>query len=224
MNSVDLNEAISVMKTVIGSLSATIVGSTGALGAQARYLCGSLSINAGVEMQAGGIFWVSFAACFEAVQQAGATFENMEVVRSTAEALKPTGLPAIAVRNFAVRMSLAEQARILAAMTFTSRIDIDRYFDIINASFDAAELLAADNHDNIAYLALLSIHSAVSNDLANRSRPLPRMTTFSFTNSLPSLNLAQRIYGDPSRADEIAAENKVIHPLFMPSVIDALSE
>jgi hypothetical protein len=35
--------------------------------------------------------------------------------------------------------------------------------------------------------------------------------------------LAQRLYADPTQADTILAENHVIHPLFSPRAIKALS-
>lgn len=225
MNSVDLKEAASVVAVVLDALLLTLQGQTGLIGAQTRFLCGQLSVNGESELSAGGSqFWIDLAACFESAQQAGATFETMDIVRSTSEALTPTGLPGIAVRNFSVRMSLVEQARILAATTFVSRQDIDNYFDQINASFDVAELVAADNQDNVAYVLLIAIHAAVSNDLANRSRPLPKMVTYSFPARMPSLALAQRLYSDASRGDQLIAENKPVHPLFMPSSGNALSE
>lgn len=213
------------MNVALDGLLATLEGKTGLQGAQARYVCGQLSVNGRSELNAGGSqFWIDLAACFEAAQQAGATFETMDKVRTNAEALIVATPAGIAVKNFSVRMALAEQARILAATNFTSRQAIDLYFDQINASFDRAELVAADAQDNVAYTLLINIHAAISNDLANRSRPLPRMVSYSFPTGMPSLTLAQRIYYDPSRNDELIAENKPIHPLFMPPTVNALSD
>jgi prophage DNA circulation protein len=219
----DLNEAMAATGTVLDALLLTLHGS-GLAGAKLTFLCGQLRDNGWSQLNAGGTsFWASFAACFEAAVPAGATFEAMDAVRAAANRLTTASRPGIAVKNFSVRMALAEQARILAATTFVSREDIDNYFNSINASFDAAKKVAADNLDNTAYVALLAIHAAVSNDLANRSRPLPRMVTYSFPRRMPSLWLAQRIYYDPSRNDEVIAENKPIHPLFMPPTGKALS-
>ena len=33
---------------------------------------------------------------------------------------------------------------------------------------------------------------------------------------MPSLRMAQRAYADPSRHEELIAENHVVHPAFMP--------
>lgn len=224
MNKTDLDEAVAATATVLDTLLLTLQGKTGLQGSTTRQLCGNLSANGSVQLNAGGsTFWVNLAACFEAAQQAGSTYIAMDAVRAAAEALTPVGRPAIAVKNFCIRMSLAELARIIAATTFTSRQDIDAVMDQIDAAFERAELVAADNLDNVAYRLLLNIHAAVSNDLAQRSRPLPRMISYTLPKRVPSLTLAQRLYADPSRADELVDENKPIHPLFMPQSGKALS-
>jgi prophage DNA circulation protein len=221
----ELDEAMTVMGIALDGLLATITGPAGTSGAQTRYLCGWTRANGRSLLGAGGFsFWTVLAACFEIATQGGATFETMDKVRETAEALSPSLPAAIAARNFTVRMSLAQEARILAATEFKSRQDVDRYFDRINASFDRAELLAADNLDNVSYTLLVKIHAAVSNDLANRARPLPRMVTVTLPQSKPSLNIAQRLYGDANRNAELIDENKPIHPLFMQRTIEALSD
>jgi hypothetical protein len=224
MNRSDLSEAIAVATAILSALQGTVTGLSGLAGAQLNFLCGALASNGPTELNAGGSqFWDDFAACFDAAPPAGVTFAAMEAVRLVVAGQTPAGIPAITVKNFAARMALAEQARILAATTFKSRSDVDGYFDQVVTSFDAAELVAADSLDNVSYRALIALHAAVSNDLANRSRPLPRMATYSFPARMPSLWMAQRVYCDPSRNDELIAENKPIHPLFMPSSGVALS-
>jgi prophage DNA circulation protein len=220
----DVTQSMIVTTAVINALLLTLQGSTGLQGSQTRSLCNQLLVTAQDQLSSGNPkFWADLTACFEAAQQAGATFVTMDAVRIVADGLVVTGVPAIAIKNFSIRMALAELARILAATDFVSRQDIEGYFDQINASFEAAEIVAADARDNVSYVALITIHAAVSNDLANRARPLARMISYTFPTNLPSLALAQRIYYDPSRADELVAENKPIHPLFMPPSGVALS-
>ena len=228
MNTLDLNEAVNLLNgTILSSLLALIRGQSGTVGAQLNYQCGLLTANAFTELNATPdgdyAFWINLAKCFDAAQQMGVTYQQMDTVRTAAEASTPKGLPAIAVRNFSVRMALAEQARILAATTFTSRQVIDDYFDQINASFDTAETEAANNLDNVAYVALVQLHAAVSNDLANRARPLPRMVTYTYNASKPALYMAQNLYQDPVRYEDLISENSPIHPLFMPASGRALS-
>ena len=224
MDKADLNETMSATKLVLAALLDTLSGSTGKAGAQLNYLCGKLRVNGPKQLNVGGYdFWADLVACFEAAPLAGATFLGMDTVRLVARALTPSSLPAVALKNFATRMALAEQARILSATTFTSRQQLDAVFDQIDVAFNDAELVAADNMDNVAYRALIAIHAAVSNDLATRSFTLPRMTTYKMPIRMPALTLAQRIYYDPSRSGELIAENRPIHPLFMPSSGVALS-
>jgi prophage DNA circulation protein len=224
MTQKDLKEAIAATAQIITALLATIQGPTGLAGAQMVYACGELSANGAQELAAGGgQFWSDLSNCFEAARTAGATFTTMEAVRLVAVAKTPIGLPAIAVKNFAIRLALAEEVQILAGATFTSRQQIDNYFDQINASFDAAILIAADNMDGVSYAALITMQGEVCNDLSTRAFPLPQITIYSYPVRMPSLWIAQRLYQDPSRNDELILENSVIHPLFMPTTGEALS-
>ena len=190
-------------------------------------LCGELQTNAADELNTvpeGNLqFWIDLTSCFDAVFLNNASFQVIEAVRVSTDALTPTGLPAIAVKNYSMRMCLVEQARVLAATDFTSRQDIDRYFNIITASFNEAIEVAAGNLDNVAYVALISLFAAVSDDLETRARPLPKMVTYKYPMQRSSLWIAQNLYQDPSRSAELIAENKPIHPLFMPHTGRALS-
>jgi len=224
MAKADHDEAIAFTNIILKALQATIFGLSGTQGAKTNFKCGQLIVNGAAELYAGGTsFWIAFQNCFEAAQQSGTTFSGMDSVRGTATALVPGGVVATAVKNFAIRMALAEQARILAATVFTSRQQIDEYFDLIDIAFGEAELVAADNKDNVAYTALVGIHAAVSTDLATRSFTLPSIVAYTFPSRMPSLWLAHRIYTDASRNDELIAQNRPIHPLFMPAVGTALS-
>lgn len=228
MNAPDLQEAVDLTNNVVlAALLSTIQGQNSQTGAQLRQLCGALSANAAnlIALVPSGdlTFWVQLAQCLD-LAQTMISFALMDTVRAAAEGASPTGAPAIAVQNFSVRMALAEQAKILAATTFKSRQEIDTFFDAINASFNTAEQVAADNMDNIAYVALIKLHAAVSNDLANRARPLPRMTSYVLPRSKSSLSIAQLLYQDGSRSGELIDENRPIHPLFMPRSIRALSQ
>lgn len=225
MNKNDLNEAVSATQTILLALLGTLAGQTGTAGAQLALAVNTLSANATTELSQGAVFWSDFANCFEQARLAGATFMAMDQVRTAALALSPApiGKPAIAVQNFASRMTLAEQGQILAATAFVSRQQIDAIFDTINTSFESAILVAADNNDAPAYEALIALQGAIANDLGTRARPLPRLVTYAFPARMPSLWLAQRLYQDPSRADELVGENSPIHPAFMPASGVALS-
>jgi prophage DNA circulation protein len=224
--------AISILKAIEG----LITGQSGTDGAELQFLCGELMASAETEFAASlpitisttpapvGTFWGDFTACFDQAQIAGVTFEQFEILRILAEAELPITDAAIAVQNFSVRMVLVEESRILAATTFTSRDQIDGFIDTMRENFDGAILVAADNMDNVAYQALIALRGAVINDLSTRAIPLPRLVNYKLARRLPSLYLAQTIYQDASRNDEIVAFNDIIHPAFAPMQLRVLSQ
>lgn len=230
-------EAVSLAITIVKAIQLTIGGQSGTPGAELQFLCGQLIANAAVEFAAAfpataetvfpaptGTFWGDLTACFDQAQTAGATFPQFEAIRILAEAATPVSSAAIAVQNFTVRMCLVEEARILAATTFTSRDQIDGYIDTMRENFDGAIVVAADSVDNVAYRALIALKGAVINDLSTRAIPLPRLVNYTLAQRLPALYLAQRIYQDGSRANEIVTENDVIHPAFCPLQLRVLSQ
>lgn len=228
MNKTVLTEAVAAAQTVLTAVLQSMGGKTGTAGASAALAIGTLLGNLAIEIAAlsneNTQFFSDFANCFEQARLAGASFVGMDAVRTAALALTPVGLPAIAVKNFAVRMALAEEGQILAATTFTSRQQIDGYFVQINCSFDQAIVVAADGADNVTYQALTALYAAVSSDLGTRAQALPTLVQYSFATRKPSLWLAQRLYQDPTRAKQLVLENMPIHPAFMPAVGIALSE
>ena len=85
------------------------------------------------------------------------------------------------------------------------------------------EEIAADDMDQMTYQALVRLHAAVTFFLVETARPLPRMLNFQFGAPMPTLVAAYRLYADAGRADELRAENKVVHPAFMRPFGKALS-
>jgi len=208
--------AVAALKAVLDALLASGVDAASQDGAALRQLCGALSADAVGQVQA-GTFGPPLGACFAAATAAGATFAGMDQVRQEAQAVTASDLPVQRVAQTAVRLALAEIARILATTTFTSRQDIDAALARVNAAFIPAEDFAAAQFNNVVWRALLASHGDVVRDLTARARPLPRIVTYSFGTRMPLLTLANRLFGDAGRADELLAENRdTVHPLFMP--------
>jgi hypothetical protein len=88
--------------------------------------------------------------------------------------------------------------------------------------FDIAIELAAGQQDNPSYAALITLAGSITRYLADTARPLPRMLTYELI-PMPGLALSQFIYSDGSRSEELAKENRVVHPAFCPAKIRALS-
>jgi hypothetical protein len=225
MNKRPLNEATGLAQQILAAVLATCVNPSTPDGARLTWMVGYMSVNAANQLntQPQSPFFANFSACFNQAVVAGANFAQMDTVRALCVSLQPVSGLAIAVVNYATRMALIEQALILAATTFSSREQIDGFLDQINVSFGAAEEIAADNHDNVAFTLMVNLHGAVVNDLSTRALPLPEILTFNFAMRLPSLYLVQRIYQDASKNDTLVGMNRVSHPAFMPTMVRGLS-
>lgn len=217
MKKSNLTEAVSVGTLVIQSFLRNSENS-GLL----TYYAGQLLAMLPAQI-AGATIAPNMVQLFETARLTGATYTQIDLIRTTAAALSPKGPQGIALQAFAIQLCLVEMVQILAATVFVTRADIDAALDAINAAFDAAVEIASNAFDQVAYQFLISLHAACAQDLSSRAQTLPRMLTFNFQKPVNSLWLAQYLYQDASRADELVAENNVQHPCFMPSPILALS-
>jgi len=217
----DVVEAVGVIR-VVGTALAATSRNHGVPGATLLFATSSLSDNAETVIRSGNIA-APVAATFDAARIAGATYSGMVKVVMIVETLSPVGMPAKAVAAASVRFGLGQIARILSATAFTSRNEVDTTLVAVAALFDRAETYAADEGDRGSYAALVRLHAALSADLTTRSRPLPRMVAYSFPRTFSGLSLAHRLYGDASRSVELATENGVFNPAFMPRMGEALS-
>ncbi len=95
----------------------------------------------------------------------------------------------------------------------------NQVLDILDAQVD----VAGDQFEDDVYSALKALRAQVVQDLNARGAQLPTLVTVSFGTELPSLVLAQRLYRDASRADELVTRANPIHPAFMPRQFEALN-
>jgi prophage DNA circulation protein len=168
-------------------------------------------------------FRLAFIPCMEAARANGATYQSMARVRLAALAETPQFLPGTLLVQTIVRLSLASEARLVAAIEFTSRDDVQTVTDQINAAFAMAAEAASDDLDASTYMVITSLHAAITKYLADRSRTLPRVVRYRFNRTMTALRMSQRLYGNGARSDELRLENKVVHPAFMPRDIKALA-
>lgn len=221
----ELTECTGYAQRVLRALVTLFPGPPTAASALLLWNCGYLFVNAANQLNVnpGTPFFANFAVCFNSALRAGATYQQLDTVRALALGFTPKSGPAIAVCNFAIRMALVEQSLWLSVQTFTSRQTVDDYITMVQDAFTPAEITAADNMDNIAYVDLIQLKAAVITDLSTRSVSLPYVVSLSYPTRFPALYLAQRIYQDGSQGDALIAENKVVHPAFMPTSIIALA-
>lgn len=121
------------------------------------------------------------------------------------------------------RAALVSLARAEATYQPVSYDDAAALRESITAALDAEITIAGDAGQDDTYLALKQVRSAIVRDLTTRGASLPTVVTVSFGVSMPSLAIAQRLYKDASRSDQITAEANTIHPAFCPLSFQALS-
>ena len=91
------------------------------------------------------------------------------------------------------------------------------------AVLDAEVATAGDQFEDDVFSALKALRAQVVQDLNARGAQLPTLVTVTFGIELPSLVLAQRLYRDATRADELVTRANPIHPAFMPRSFEALN-
>lgn len=91
----------------------------------------------------------------------------------------------------------------------------DFAFSVLNDWLDAVDAVLP-NLDDASYGAMLDLRAAFIADIKARAAALPSLVTWTPGDTLPALLAAQILYGDATRADEIAVRNAVQRPGFLP--------
>lgn len=124
---------------------------------------------------------------------------------------------------------LFRRAAVVALASASSSYQPTSYNDAVNVRttvtgfIDNEITIAGDEGDDATYGALRTLRQSVVTDLVARGANLAQMTTFTFGASLPALYLANRIYQDPTRSDQLVAQVTTPHPAFMPTSFQALA-
>ncbi len=87
----------------------------------------------------------------------------------------------------------------------------------IGAILDDAIGAASEAGDDDSFEALSDLRAAVVRHIGALAPTLAGVTTHVPTFTEPALVAAYRLYGDASRAGEIAARNRIVHPGFVPA-------
>ncbi len=101
--------------------------------------------------------------------------------------------------------------------------DANTVRDSVATLLDAEATTAGDQGEDDSYLALRALRAAVVQDLNSRGAMLPQVVSIRTASPLPALALAQRLYRDPTRADELVAEANAPHPAFLPTSFRGLT-
>lgn len=122
------------------------------------------------------------------------------------------------------RYSLATLATALTTYQPSSQNEASSLMLSVAQIMDDEITIAGDSGDDQSYQALRALRQSVIADLQARGGDLVQIAAFEFQAAMPSLVLANRIYRDPSRADELVRQIKPIHPAFCPRSFQALAE
>ena len=136
----------------------------------------------------------------------------------------PAATPAQAATAALCRQAaLVSLARACAACQLSSADQALAVRAGVAALFDAEIEAVADAGQGALYLQLRALRTAVITDLNARGALLPQLRTVTSAVPMPSLAVAYALYGDATRADDLAARSGAAHPGFLPLSFQALS-
>jgi prophage DNA circulation protein len=210
----DALEALPILNATLDALLSW-APTQGRPGADLRTVVGDIKANA-MELLQNDLIDMPLIRCFDLAFTTGINLYQVETVRRTTAAMTANSVGAIMTKDTLIELAFATAGYVISDMTFTSRADVEQIKTTMNVSFDDMEEELADQMDSMTWLALFKLHGAMSLYLVETARPLPQILAYRFYQVLPSVILAQRLYADASRADELRDENKVVHPAFCP--------
>jgi hypothetical protein len=200
----------------------TIIPLRGEAGSSLRRKIGILRVNA-FNMLLDKSFSSYLLDIFSEARSVPVDIASIVRVRQVMMAESPVGEVSTRLVQTAIVFCLAFECRIISTTEYHSQNDVEAVIRRMNDAFDAAREMAADAMDSYSYQSMTALAGSLMNHLSSVSRQLPRVVQFEFNDFFPSLALANRIYQDASRYEEIAAENETIHPLFVQRLIKGLS-
>jgi prophage DNA circulation protein len=128
-----------------------------------------------------------------------------------------------ALRALVRRVAVANLARVQTDADHASYQDaLDARDTVLSRIDDEVEQAVDDD----AIAVLLALRARTAKAIPASGATLPYLITYTPPATVPSLVLAQRLYGDASRADEIVARNSIRHPAFITGgrAIEVLSD
>jgi hypothetical protein len=161
---------------------------------------------------------------YQAIADAGATYTGIEAARQyLMSQVANDSLYTQALFRSALIMTLSAESVAITNIKFTNRDDVQLMVLHAQDMFETAKAIGIDEVDILIYQTLNALGGKLISYLANTALQLPRFVEYDADFPMPSLYLAQRIYRDPTRSDEIESENAVVHPAFCPTRLRVLS-
>ena len=219
-----IEDAVDVLTGLLDRLQSSIPPGVTAAKNTARRLIYELRSTAEAAIR-GNTLGDQLAAVVTAVNDAGATFPGVESARQfLMDQVASNSTMVQVVFRSALLMVLGLESSIVTRMTYETRDDAQQMILHMRDAFEGAKAIGIDEVDVLVYQSLNALGGAVVNNLATASLQLPRFVSYTLKYPMPSLYVANRIYWDASRSDEIERENKVVHPAFCPLNLRVLSD
>lgn len=127
-----------------------------------------------------------------------------------------------AVADLCRRAAVVALARASADYRPTSYDEAISLRDLVCGLLETESMTAAAQGQDATYGALRNLRAAVAQDLTTRAADLAHITTVTTPAPVPALVLAHRLYGDATRADELAGYAQAPSPVFLPTSFKAL--
>lgn len=121
------------------------------------------------------------------------------------------------------RAAIGAMARAVTTYQPSSYNDAVSVRSMVVEAIDAEMLVAGDAGDDASYGALRFLRQGVVALMSKSGANLAPLQSFSLKGSLPALALANRLYQDASRSDQLVQQVNPIHPAFMPTSFQALA-
>ena len=141
------------------------------------------------------------------------TSPTLADVSATGQTITAAAAAASALCRQAALAQLALSIAAYAPTSYNAAVDLQSSATVL---FDAEILLVSDAGDTATSTALRTLRAAMIAQLSAQGANLAPLGTFTPGVSLPSLVVAQMLYQDASRADDLVAQVDPIHPGFFP--------
>jgi hypothetical protein len=216
-------EITGLVNRLLDNLGSCVSSLTGNDGGELRHQIGDMRAYY-FQYLHDGSFSTQMLNCFTLARNINVPLKSIVNIRLGLFQETPVCEVANAIVQQAIIFCLAAESRMITAIEFTSRDDVDTMIGTMKTAFDTSREILADAVDSTQYQTVIYLGGALINYLATTGRPLPRMITFDLAASLPALSLSQLVYYDASRWEELIAENKTVHPAFCQREMRGLSK
>lgn len=150
----------------------------------------------------------------EAVQSLAALQADTAAQVRATDALTAANVSVTAMLRRAAVIALANST---TGYALTSYEDAQQLRTRVCEALDAEIVIAADSGDDATFLALSALETAVVQDLTTRGESLATMQDITLGASLPVIVLAQRLYQDVTRYDDLLQQIDPVNPAFAPA-------